>query len=149
LRKLHDLFAARLLAGAGPQLMDRSRHAGTAAERVFQVNRAAVLLEEIAERLIRKFLKVLHLVVAEKVELPPGRFVELHTLARHRSPFQLLRGGAAFCSFHILTAGVYWSTIPKSLPSDLIEGWMPVFGKDHAQTKSCRVIDGMVRLDLS
>jgi hypothetical protein len=23
----------------------------------------------------------------------------------------------------------------KSLPSDLIRGWIPVFGKDHAQTK--------------
>jgi hypothetical protein len=24
--------------------------------------------------------------------------------------------------------------IPKSMPSDLIRGWWPVFGKDHAQT---------------
>jgi len=24
--------------------------------------------------------------------------------------------------------------IPKSMPSDLIRGWPPVFGKDHAQT---------------
>src|SRR5262245_28016785 len=24
--------------------------------------------------------------------------------------------------------------IPKSLPSDLIRGWEPLFGKDHAQT---------------
>jgi hypothetical protein len=24
--------------------------------------------------------------------------------------------------------------IPKSMPSDLIRGWRPVFGKDHAQT---------------
>jgi hypothetical protein len=29
------------------------------------------------------------------------------------------------------------------------EKWQPVFGKDHAQTKSRRVIDGVVRLDLS
>jgi hypothetical protein len=25
--------------------------------------------------------------------------------------------------------------IPKSMPLDLIRGWKPVFGKDHAQTK--------------
>src|ERR1700730_787188 len=67
--------------------MHRGGHTGAAAERVFEVRRAAVLLEEIAERFVGQFLKVLHLVVAEKVELPPGRFVELHTLARHRSPF--------------------------------------------------------------
>jgi hypothetical protein len=24
--------------------------------------------------------------------------------------------------------------IPKSMPPDLIRGWRPVFGKDHAQT---------------
>jgi hypothetical protein len=24
--------------------------------------------------------------------------------------------------------------IPKNMPSDLIRGWRPVFGKDHAQT---------------
>jgi hypothetical protein len=29
------------------------------------------------------------------------------------------------------------------------EKWKPVFGKDHAQTKNCGVIDGPVRLDLS
>ena len=27
------------------------------------------------------------------------------------------------------------SMIPKSMPSDLIRGWTPVFGKDHAQKK--------------
>jgi hypothetical protein len=27
-----------------------------------------------------------------------------------------------------------WRVIPKSLPSDLIRAWKPVFGKDHAQT---------------
>jgi hypothetical protein len=26
--------------------------------------------------------------------------------------------------------------IPKSMPSDLIDGWKPVFGKDHAPMKN-------------
>jgi hypothetical protein len=28
-----------------------------------------------------------------------------------------------------------YGVIPKSLPSDLIRGWAPVFGKDHVQIK--------------
>ena len=29
-----------------------------------------------------------------------------------------------------------WSMIPKSMPLDLIRGWKPVFGKDHAPAKN-------------
>ena len=43
----------------------------------------AVLLEKITERFIRQFLKVFHLVVAEKFKLPQGLLVDLHAFARH------------------------------------------------------------------
>src|SRR5277367_2499769 len=62
-------------------------NAGTAAERVFQVERAAVFFEKIAERLVGEFLEVLHLIAAEKIDLPPGLLVELHALARHQPAF--------------------------------------------------------------
>jgi hypothetical protein len=76
-----DSLAARLLAG--PQLMDRGGYAGAASQRIFQIDRAAVLLQEIAERLIGELLKIFHLVVPEQVELPPDLFVELQAFARH------------------------------------------------------------------
>ena len=72
--------------------MDRGGYAGTAPERVFQVNWTTVLLQEIAERFIGEFLKVLHLVVPEQIQLPPGLFIELHALARHQ--FALVRRAA-------------------------------------------------------
>jgi hypothetical protein len=30
---------------------------------------------------------------------------------------------------------IFQSMIPKSMPSDLIRWWEPVFGKDHAQAR--------------
>src|SRR5271155_3755358 len=69
--------------------MNRRGDAGAAAERVFEVDRAAVLLEEIAERFVRQLLKILHLGVAEKIKLAPGLLVELHAFARH--PLALFR----------------------------------------------------------
>src|SRR5580658_4224962 len=62
-------------------------NAGTAAKRIFQVERTPVLFEQIAERLVGEFRKVLHLIFAEKIELPPGLLVELHALARHQPAF--------------------------------------------------------------
>lgn len=75
--------------------MNSGGNAGAAAQRVFQIERAAVFLEEIAECLVGELLKILHLVVTEKVKLPPRLFVELHALARHGSPSLLLRSVAA------------------------------------------------------
>jgi hypothetical protein len=79
---LLDLLAPRLLAG--PQMMNRRRDARAAPQRIFQVNGTAMLLQKVAERLVGHFLKVLHLVMTEEVELSPGLFVELHAFARHR-----------------------------------------------------------------
>ena len=67
--------------------MDRRRHAGTAAKRVFQVNWTAVFFQEIAERFVGKLLKVLHLITAKKIDLPPGFLIELHPLAGHQLAF--------------------------------------------------------------
>src|SRR5271156_3566748 len=75
--------------------MNRGQDTGAAAESVLQIDGAAVLLEKIAERLVRQLLKILHLVMAEKVKLPPGLLVELHAFARHRlALFQVPRDGA-------------------------------------------------------
>src|ERR1700685_654520 len=63
--------------------MNGRGHAGAAAQRVLQVDRPVMLLQQVAKRFVREFLKVLHLIVAEKIDLPPRRFVELHALARH------------------------------------------------------------------
>jgi hypothetical protein len=63
--------------------MDGRGHPGAAAERVLQVDRPVVLLQQVAERLVGEFLKVLHLVMAEKIDLPPRLFVELHAFPRH------------------------------------------------------------------
>jgi hypothetical protein len=70
--------------------MDGRGHAGAAAQRVPQVDGPVVLLQQVAKRFVREFLKVLHLIVAEKIDLPPGRFVELHALARHDLAFSRL-----------------------------------------------------------
>jgi len=61
--------------------------ARAAPQRVFQVDRATMFLQKVAECLIGEFLKILHLVVAEKVNLPPSLLVEQHAFARHRAPF--------------------------------------------------------------
>ena len=51
--------------------MDGRGHAGAAAERILQVDGPAVLLQQVAKRFVREFLKIFHLVVAEKIDLPP------------------------------------------------------------------------------
>ena len=58
------LFAPRLPALVWLQLMNRRGYAGAAPQRLFQVDRAAVLSQQIAEGLVGQFLKVLHLVAA-------------------------------------------------------------------------------------
>ena len=67
--------------------MDRRGHTGAAPKRIFQIDRPAMLFQKVAERLVGKLLKILHLVVAEKVQLPPSFFVDLNTFARHRFAF--------------------------------------------------------------
>src|ERR1700722_11256766 len=64
--------------------MHRRRHAGAAAQRVLEVDRPAVFFQKIAERLVSQFGKILHLVAAEEIDLPPGLVVELHALAGHQ-----------------------------------------------------------------
>src|SRR5665213_673338 len=61
--------------------------ASTAAQRVFQVDRPAVLFQQIAERLVGEFLEILHLVAPKNVELLPSLVVELNPLARHQLAF--------------------------------------------------------------
>ena len=80
-------FPRRLLACSRVQLVNGGGDAGAAAQRIFQVDRAAVFLEQIAQRLVGQFLKILHLVVAEQVQLLPGLFVDLDTFPRHGLPF--------------------------------------------------------------
>jgi hypothetical protein len=53
------------------------------------VSGARSSLEQIAQRLIGKFLQILYLAVAEQVRLLPGLFVDLDTFRRHGSPLQL------------------------------------------------------------
>lgn len=65
--------------------MNGRGNTGTAAQRVLEVDGPAVLLQQVAKRFVRELLKVLHLVVPEKVDLPPRFFVELHALAGHHS----------------------------------------------------------------
>jgi hypothetical protein len=36
--------------------------------------------------------------------------------------------------------------IPKSLPSDLIREWTPVFGQDHAQVSGMRMSGSPMRM---
>jgi hypothetical protein len=67
--------------------MNSRGNAGTAAQSVLQVDGAAVFLQQIAERFVRELLKVFHLVVAEKINLPPRFLIELYAFARHHSPF--------------------------------------------------------------
>jgi hypothetical protein len=63
--------------------MDCCGDARASAQRIFQVNGPVVFLQQIPKRFIRQFLKVLHLIVAEQVELPQGLFVELHAFTWH------------------------------------------------------------------
>ena len=67
--------------------MDRRRHAGATAKCVFQVNWTAVFFQEIAKRFVSNLLKVLHLVTAEKIDLPPDFLIELYPLAGHQLAF--------------------------------------------------------------
>jgi hypothetical protein len=63
--------------------VDRGGDPCAAAQRVFQIDRTPVFLEQIAERLVGEFLKILHLVVAEQGQLLPGLVVDLDALSRH------------------------------------------------------------------
>jgi hypothetical protein len=67
--------------------VDGGGDSGTAAQRVFQVNRTAVFLEQVAKGLVGKLLKILHLIVAEQIQLLPSFFVDLYAFSRHGLPF--------------------------------------------------------------
>jgi len=67
--------------------MDRRRHAGAASKRMFQVDRSAMLFQQIAESFVGNLLKILHLIAAEKIDLSPSLLVELHPLAGHQLAF--------------------------------------------------------------
>src|ERR1700722_9745969 len=86
-RNLPDpLFATRFFAGFGAPLPRRlflRLHAGAPAQRGLEVGRAAVLRQQVAERLVGDLLEVLHPVMGQKVECVPGLVVELDALAGH------------------------------------------------------------------
>jgi hypothetical protein len=67
--------------------MDRRRYASAAAQRIFQVDRPAMLFQQIAERFVSEFLKILHLIATEKIDLSPSLVVELHPLTGHQLAF--------------------------------------------------------------
>jgi len=91
--KRNARFSAGILlapGAAGPfglKTMDRRRYASAAAQRIFQVDRPAVLFQQIAERFVSEFLKILHLIATEKIDLSPSLVVELHPLAGHQLAF--------------------------------------------------------------
>ena len=64
-------------------MMNSCRNASTPSECLLEINWPAVLFQQISKGLIRKFLKVFHLIAAEKIDLLPGIRVELHALAGH------------------------------------------------------------------
>jgi hypothetical protein len=65
--------------------MDRRAVTCASAERIRQVHRPAVLLEQVRERLLCQFLKSLHLVAREQVKCLPGLIINLHSFARHQA----------------------------------------------------------------
>src|SRR5262249_29626200 len=81
------LLAPRAAGPFGLKTMDRRRYAGAAAQRIFQVDRPAVLFQQIAERFVGEFLKILHLIAAEKIDLAPSLVVELPPLTGHHLAF--------------------------------------------------------------
>ena len=105
--------------------MDGRGYASASPQRVFQVDRTTVLFQQIAERLVGELLKILHLVVPEQIELPPGFFIELQALARHYSARLLHRANNRGRTFKL-----------------------PSFGR-HCPAPGQRVIDEMLRYDLS
>src|SRR5205807_743915 len=60
--------------------------AGALAQRRFQVGRAAMLLEQIAERLVRELLKIHHAIARQQIDGLPSGVIELNPLARHQRP---------------------------------------------------------------
>src|SRR6185312_2381268 len=58
---------------------------GATAERFFQAGRTAVLLQDVAEGLVRKLLEIHHAVLCQQVERRPGFLVELYAFAGHVS----------------------------------------------------------------
>jgi len=105
--------------------MDSRGYARAPPQRIFQVNGAAVLFQQIAKRFVGELLKILHLVVPEQIELPPGSFIELHALTRHYSARLFNRANDRGCTFKL-----------------------PSFGR-YCPAPRQRVIDGEPRLDLS
>jgi hypothetical protein len=101
--------------------MNGRGHAGAAAQRVLQVDGPVMLLQQVAKRFVREFLKVLHLIVAEKIDLSPRCFVELHALAWHDLASSRLPtvAGLKLPCFHAASKAdliVPWpSTVPPAL----------------------------------
>ena len=46
-----------------------------------------MFFQQIAESLVRKLLKIFHLIATEKIDLSPGLVVQLHPLAGHQLAF--------------------------------------------------------------
>src|SRR5947209_294848 len=81
------LFAPRLAGFLRCETMNCRGHAGAAPKRIFQVYRPAMFFQKIPKSLVGELLKVLHLIAAEKIDLPPCLVVDLHPLARHQPAF--------------------------------------------------------------
>ena len=81
------LVGLRLASFLRCETMNCRGHAGAAPKRIFQVYRPAMFFQKIPKSLVGELLKVLHLIAAEKIDLPPGLVVELHPLARHQPAF--------------------------------------------------------------
>jgi hypothetical protein len=59
------------------------RGAGAFAQSRAQVNRPAMLFQNIGERFIRQFLERHHAIARQQIERRPALLIQLHALARH------------------------------------------------------------------
>src|SRR5215218_2574436 len=80
-------FAARPFGGLAGIV--RGRLARALPQRLLEICRALVLLQQVGEGFVRKILEVLHGVARQEVDGGPGLVIELNALAGHRpSPLQ-------------------------------------------------------------
>src|SRR5215216_5531184 len=76
-------FAARPSAGLAGVI--GRRLARTLPQRLLQIRRALVLLQQVGEGFVRQILEILHAVARQEVDGGPGVVIELNALAGHRS----------------------------------------------------------------
>jgi hypothetical protein len=86
------------------QLVNTGGDASAAPQRIFQIDRTTVFLEQIAKRFIGQFLKILNLVAAQQAQLLPSLFVDLDTFPRHGPSFFVRPRNEDYSNFHILIA---------------------------------------------